>query len=724
MEKNALIQETLKYLETDGNGKPKYKFEIYKSGISKYYRDNVSRLSAGLINLKAEEDDKIPVSVYTIGDIFDTVSETKDYVLDNISALPDTLNNIKASLNELGYSALDTAINTIKAAVIPIEVIQTVDNVYRVARPLVEKVVDIASIMFYYSAAAKVTQDILQYLTRLAVSTAKNYLDKLWGIFLDTPVFAVYEDDSTANLANAYSAFADAANAAIDDLARDADAFSEIMAAANSAAVMTYEPKYSDLGISISEDIVDVASDINTRRVYIASEHKIYSVDARDYSTSEVFATTKTIKKIFCYNSELYFLTSDGVYKAETGAQAIMSGNFTVIYSNPVLLYDDSTGNFFKIDEAEAAATVNNVEYHTYDNENNTLYLIIKNSKYELVSISKDDDNEYYVQALGELSGRPYGMSYFNNVLYIVMQNSSGKFYMSKINAGLSFDRTKYSYNEGEEPRGQLIWIDDDYATDGENIYSHIGGDFDFVTDALNSINCVTKKKRDGENYFVCSGGFHLYVSSIGNPGYKWNTKVLINKEEDSKDVPDNIAGLTWYTDDASGDFLIVYSQEHIYLLGPDVLDKLFTIDKPEKPEPLLFKEFRTFNEWFSEDEPQNIVSIPYSSKFDMPEGCIITDIRIINKQIYVGLYNTTYVAGNDSLKCGIYKADVSASNGSYNIAVGTIPVCYSKQKRKIYSFIYKNNCWYYTDGKSVYNFTYNESFGNKTTSEDIEKFK
>lgn len=716
MNTNALIEETLKYLETDENKKPKYKFKIYRSGLSDYY----NKATNGLIKLDDKwNEDATPVTVYTIGDVFDTISDISGDITKTISALPATLDNIKASLKQLGYSALDTTINTIKTAVIPIEVIQTVNDVYRIARPLVEKIVDIASIMFYYESAAKVTQDILQYLTRLAVSTAKNALDKLWRLFLNTPIFAIYEDDQTINLSGAYAAFSEAANNLIDEIAQDSSAFAEIMNYANASGLKTYEPKYSNMGINIEDTIVDVCSDMVSRKIYVASEHKIYAVND-DYTTSLIFTTNDEIGNIFCYGGEVFYIVgnSRNVVKqviTETQSQSTITvpgANFSVVFGNPIFLFNSADGKIYEPLNSSPFMSIGNVKYHTYNPDNDIIYIVIlEDSKYKLLSLLKDSNGAYHKEVLSEVE-HPYGISYFNGVLYVVLKDSSDKYYISKISAGLTFNRNLYSFVKKTPRDGGLIWIDDGLATDGNDIFSYNGNVVTHITPSYNSINCVTQKTYNGSNYYVCSGGIHIYLTSIsqknGVYSYNWKTKNIISGSDTTTSIPDNIAGLKWYNSDAYGQFLLANSQERIYVFGPDKISQIFDIEKAKIPEDLVYKEYDSFDSWFNKtnvDEGQT--SLQYSSVESIRDNCIITSVDIIGKQIYVGLFSPKYSSGSNITKCGVYKASVGYYGGAYRISIDyDHPVIVSEDRVKIYSFAYINDCWYYSDGKKLYNST------------------
>ena len=149
MDSKALINETLKYLEQNENGTPKYRFEIYRNGINETGNRMLNALTFGLAgNTETNNEGPVPVSIYTISDIFDTIGSVSDDVMMNIEALPDTINNLKMSLKQLGYNALNMTLDTLENAVMSIEVVQQINEIYRLAKPLVEKVRDIATTCF------------------------------------------------------------------------------------------------------------------------------------------------------------------------------------------------------------------------------------------------------------------------------------------------------------------------------------------------------------------------------------------------------------------------------------------------------------------------------------------------------------------------------------------------------------------------------------------------
>ena len=706
MDTKALINETLKYLEKDANGNPKYRFEVYNTGATNYVNEKVRAITGISLGENIEED-RIPVSVYTVGDLFGTLSDTGTDIIENIDALPGTLDNIKVSLKMFGFSALDSTIDIIKAAVIPIETLQTINEVYRVARPLVEKVVDIASIMFRYENASKVIQDVLQYLGRVAVSAAKNYLEKLFNILMDMPVFAIYENSDAVNLSGAYSTLSEAANSLIDGMAQGA--FKEITKYANLANIKTFEPKYNEIGISVPNDIIDIFSDVSTRKIYIASEHKIYTVDS-DYNAEQILETEDSIQNVFCFKNSIYYITGSTVKKisgvSTVTVLSISGSTLSVINSNPVFIYSSSDASLYKPNEQTAFLPIGNVQFHTYDAENNVVYFIIKEgSDFKRLKMTQDKDENYQVETSGPLSSTPYGMAYFDGSLYIVLKDDSGKYYMSKMVAGLSFNPTDYTITGHEPSNDRVIWCDGSYATDGNSIYSVSNEAIAYQAQTSENINCITKRNYNKIDYYVCSGGLNLYITKIG-PSLLWNTKRLnLTTEEKNGDhdsVPDNVGGITWFSN-AYGDFLLVNSQNHIYVYNN--MSEIFDIVDPNAETPIKYKEFKSFNDWFTIEETP-IQSVDYASKLDLKDGCIVTAVRVINKQIYIALYSPNYMFGSSVPKCGIYKACVTGSDGSITIDYDH-PAAFSNTKLKIYSFDYINKCWYYTDGSNLYNATF-----------------
>ena len=79
--------------------------------------------------------------------------------------------------------------------------------------------------------------------------------------------------------------------------------------------------------------------------------------------------------------------------------------------------------------------------------------------------------------------------------------------------------------------------------------------------------------------------------------------------------------------------------------------------------------------------------------------------MNIIDGQIYIALFSPKSVQGGNSIKCGVYKADVGrAPNGDYTISINyDSPVFCTGSKTKIYSFLNLSGSWLYTDGKKLY---------------------
>ena len=713
---NSLLNETLKYLETDENNKPKYRFDIYTSGISNYYKSQISVLSKGLIKTEQEKEETIPVSVYTIGDVFNTVSRTGNDVLRNIQALPGTLENIKVSLKSLGYTSLNKAIDTIKAAVVPIEVLQTVEQVYRVAKPLVDKIVNIAAIRFHFVNAALVAQDVLQYLTRVAASTAKNFLNKLWNIFMNTPIFAIYENDNSVNLAEVYSELSDRANAAFEDIVKNLDSIGELMEYINGPERIMYEPKYNELGIAISDDIVDIYHNSETREIFIASSNAIYKVE-KDYSTTKLYETTQEIRKLYVYNGNLYYITGDRtIVRPYDGYTITISGEgkLDVVFAETTLLCDNK--NFYNGLGGSIGVTANNIQCHCFDIEDNIVYFIDKTSNnYSLFELVVNTDGEWTAHILASDLDKPFGMSYFDGMIYLVVKDSADEYYLTKLRAGYSFDSTDYKFNNvaNENKTKNIIWTDGTYATDGTNIFdvSTANGikNFTFKTTTNNPVNCVTKETYNGINYLVCTGGIRIYVSEIGqNNTYRWNEKYLtysLNTDLNAFKVPDNIAGCLWHTNNYGRNF-IAYSQNTVYLVGPGLINQIFKVDPIGQPGVLLYKEKKSFEEWWDNNtEDTTPKNIECTSETSVGSN-IITSIKEINGKLYISLYNPD--SENSDVKCGIYPASVNKNKFEIDY---TSPVVALNKQSKIYSFDCINGIWYYTDGEYLYSPNYNSKY-------------
>ena len=727
MDSKALINETLKYLEKDENNKPKYRFQVYSTGIANYYKQQLSGLTMGMVNLgQTKEEETMPVSVYTIADVFNTVADVHNDVLTNIQALPGTLDNIKASMKQLGSSALDSTINTIKTAIIPIETLQTVESIYRVAKPLVEKIVNIASIKFHFENAALVAQDVLQYLGRLAVSTARNMLDKLWNIFMDTPIFAVYENDNTVNLTEVYADLSEAANKIIDKLTRDTDAIYNMIEYINGSEFTTTSPKYNKFGIIAPGKIVDVYSDPNTRKIYVATKNSV-SVIESNFSTTELFSTPDEILRIYIYNNELYYITSVSdkfIIKSYNGNEITVkreipkteNQKIDIIFSDPIFLYIIGTKELYSGDGATVTALTlsNDMLYQCHDITGNIIYYIGRDEdKYTLWQICKvEDDNgeiTYYSTRLYNDSDEIFGIRYFNNTLYLVKKNDEDKYYLSKVNAGRNFERNGYNYRDFTVDGKNIIWTDGNkYATDGSNIFTVNNNNLTYKY-KIDSANCITEQTYNSKKYLVCTGGVKIYVSQLTNNGtIQWYEKI-INTTNDSEEleklaelVPDNMAGCLWVKN-SYGDNFLAYSQQRVYTFGPKDINQLFNfVDTREIPD-LLNKKFVSFEDWFEEDDKVNFPFVVPSSKTEIEGGCIITAIRYIDKKLYIALFSPK----NNNIKCGIYPCSISRVDNVDTFLVDySHPVFSSDKKIKIYSFNVKNGEWYYIDSNNLYNIT------------------
>lgn len=721
MNSRALIKETLKYLETNENGQPKYRFDVYKNGLVQSGNRAISMLTGGIINnaIATDKNEPVPVSVYTISDIFHTVQETTGDILRDIEGLPDTLENIKVSLKELGYTAIDRTISTLKAAIVPIEVVQTINQVYRIAKPLVKKVKDIAQIMFYYPAAAEVAQDVLSYLSRLAFSTAKNYLGRLFEIMMDTPVFAIYENsDDTINLSGAYSQLSDAANNMLDDIVLSEEAFSKIMSYANSSSdKIMYEPSYNNLGISIPEDIVDVFHDYKSRKIFIASTYKIYELN-EDYTVKVIYddhrmeETDRRIEKIFYDNSsdKVYYIANIenneyGIYDTDSWSSKIELISPKIIFSDPCYIY--SNNKIYSINSTwpifrELYTLKDDVVYSTSDFDDNTIYYISSTKK--LYKLAKNLDDTFSEEKIFtfDVNDTIGGMAYFNGMLYIIRNN-----YVTKVNAGLSFNTLNYLYN-GKSTKEGIIYTNGSLATNGTFFYEQSNNLLSNPRKALSSINCITAKRYKNEDYYVATGGNKIYVTrAFTNCSTSWFSKELENNTIDGditgtlneNGLPDNVAGCLWL----SGNNFIAYSQKNIYYVGSKYMSDIFDLPPAKESEKMPYKEFAKFEKWWDTDESEPTPTIRITKKVYVGD-CIITGMKIVNGTVYVALFNPLYgeSSQNVSVKTGIYK--VITSRYDLNIDYGNPLYVAGTNNPKIYSFDYIDNCWYYTDGKNLFN--------------------
>lgn len=721
MDSKALINETLKYLEKNENGQPKYRFDIYRNGVAQSINKATSLLTAGVVNDAVAEDKSAPtpVSVYTIGDIFSTAKSVRGdaaTVFQNIKNLPSELDNVKASLKQLGFNALDKTIDTIKAAVVPIEVIQTVNSIYRVARPLVEKVVDIASIMFHFENAAKVAQDVLQYLSRLAVSTARNYLNRLWELFLDTPVFAVYENDETASLSGAYALLSSEANNVLESLA---NSFNDMLTYINSASdKKMYEPGYNNLGITIPDDIVDVYSDPNTRKIFIASSTEIYQLN-EDYSTTLVAGpSSENITKVFYYNGNIYYITNNKIYKLGDSSYTWTTLSTPIIvYSNPLLIYNN--GEFYN-PETKDSVFSNTFKYSAFDHDRKILYLV--NSSDILYAVTQDITGNYMQEELGTISDI-YDMAYFNDALYVVTDDGT-KRKVEKFNAGVSFNKSEYTGTD------KIISLNNNVATDGSYVYSRTGNSTSFSVNNRypGAMNSVIKQSYGGSNYLIATGGTDIHITRDGNNN--WYDKSLdsngitinLGDSENPEEIPDNFSGCLWFVGQAGTTF-IAHSQNNIYAVANDDLAELFSLPPVPGDEIINVKDFSKFEQWFDDQtdtEPPSIVhcsaKLPriYNDSnrddYDPLKGCIITKIKKIGNKLYIAIYNPlldSYSSGS-AVKSGIYELVISHPSHEYLIDVLLSNPVYTvgNTNHKIYSFDKIDNVWYFTDGTRLYNAT------------------
>lgn len=726
MDSRALINETLKYLGKNENGQPKYRFDVYKNGITQSLNKATSLLTGGLVSSAISEDESapIPVSVYTIGDIFNTVRDTTGDVMRTIGELPNTLDNIKMSLKQLGYNALNKTLDTIKAAVAPIEVIQTVNDIYRIARPLVEKVVDIASIMFHFENAAKVAQDVLQYLSRLAVSTARNYLTRLFNILMDTPVFAVYENDNTVSLSGAYSFLSTAADNALDKLLDSDDSFAEIMNYVNTASSKKmYEPGYNNLGITIDDDIVDVYSDPITRKIFIASKHDIYQLNS-DYTTTALTNfSDENITKIFYYDNEVYFITSGKIYKVGEGGSWNLT-NPVIVYSNPLLIY--SSGNFYN-PKTKAVVFQDIMNYSAFDHGRGILYYIKTvngSNKLMMNTVNSLGNFSDTPSELGDISNTIYGLAYFNDVLYVIKKSGS-EYYVSKINAGTGFDKIEYTDADS------IIYLNNELATDGSWIYSKSGIAFNFINKTPNSINSVIRQTYKSKNYLIATGGTDVNITryNAGSKDLSWFSKSIdsngvaiknIGLDDGSNEVPDNFSGCTWFNGQA-GQTLVINSQSNIYVIAGKGLDDLFTLPEEETLPPLVYKSFKTLNDWFTDLNQYNPPDIiECAAKYEIDEGCVITKIKKIGNKLYVAVFNPN-VEHSSGIRTGVYELVISHLSSNYTININTANPVYTvkNENHKIYSFDFYNGELYFTDGEKLYNATSGSESNLKLDNDD-----
>lgn len=722
MNSKALIDETLKYLERDQNNQPKYKFELYKTGADKYFKEKLKSITGGLVSLDSKEEDRVPVTVYTIGDIFATV---RDLAGDgrkfaaNIQELPNKLDEIKENLKQLGFSTLEVTVNTLKNAIIPMEVVRDVNQIYRVAKPLVKKVADIASIMFNYERAAEVAQDVLQYLGRTALSASKNMLDRLLQIFMDIPVFAIYENDNSENLAEKYSQFSAEANRLLEALADD---YEDIITYTNqeSDKLMT-TPGYSILGVNVDDDIVDVYSNPITKRIFIATQNKIYRL-TENYTAELIYETAHPVYKIYQLGSNLYYISvvsgRMNIYQAETedsmfnDDDAPTWNNFRLLYAKELVwIYMPGasdiiagTGEFVTL-----PSDLNNlpIENACYDIENDIFYFVFRdNSEYKLYSIYNIYSLTPNVEYLYTLDSEPSNLCCFNGYLYIT--KSDGCVY--KANGQDSYSSEDYVYNpslESGETDGiiSVSFGEKTLATNGKTVYDVVENDLTRLFDVPTHATGVTVKTINNIPYYICTCGDEICVTQYNNGNVSWVEKVFRDGNEEYYE-DQNLAGCLWYSKN-DNDFFIAYGPREIYIIGPDGIEELISSNIPKTPEPLLFKETKSFKDWFNE-EPEDLTVYLEKVKSLRLKDLIITGIKEVNGKLYVSLYSEKYSEENQNVsQSGVYEIILSLENGSFNFNVNLDQPVIAAGNNEVYSFDCINNCWFYTDNYNLYNYTY-----------------
>lgn len=235
------------------------------------------------------------VAVYTVRDIVEGIQGIGSSIYNGIQGIPAAISQIKSTLTIVGYTALNGILTSIKTAALALSSLQKIIKIYRVARPLVEKVVDIAQILFYFANIAKVAQDVLQYIHRLAVQSARNILAKLWSNILSIPIIAIYkkeDSEETIDTQNAYEKTADAAQDYLEDeLSKEnSKNFEEMVQIMNIGEV-------NGINNSSNTGIVDVKK--NSMSVGYENSIVVFDNDIVD---------------VFWYNNDVYVLC-DGGYK-------------------------------------------------------------------------------------------------------------------------------------------------------------------------------------------------------------------------------------------------------------------------------------------------------------------------------------------------------------------------------------------------------------------------
>lgn len=505
MNSRELISEALKYID---NGSKKYYLAPYNQK-------------------KVSSDTEIVT--YTVRDIFGTASEITSDIYEGVKAIPATIDNISSSLTTLGYTALNSTLAYIKNAALTIEEVQKVVAIYRVARPLVERIVDIASIWMKFQNVAKVAQDVIQYITRLSIATARNLLNKLWNQFLDTTVFAIYLSADGTEIIDTNEGYEAAYNYAVEfmtDLLTDKTSYEEIIRAINdyislhtkiasSDPLLTNEldalgnnigngtsakvsevfnsvPSFSLLSYILNENLTDVFFDYKTALLYVSTSKGIYKFD-EEGEKKVVYENSNgpTITKVFIESDVVYFVESgnlnvDKVTNATSyqRVHAFASQIKDYVYTTPIsLVVSNGTKDCFyslsgTLLTTPAGSNSTTFVCSAYNYHSKEVYYVMNNSNNgQNLCILKRTGNSPYSYSITELvySLTAFTVSSMGIVEGVLFADcvASGVHSVKRLNTEETFDIYTYPNTSANTAFKDVLFADDNFISNGRAVYSH-----------------------------------------------------------------------------------------------------------------------------------------------------------------------------------------------------------------------------------------------------------
>lgn len=166
----SILRETIKYLD---------KSKSYRIGT-----------------IFSQQSDETVVTVLSAKDIYDIMVSGYNggkAMYNGIKGIASSADTLKKSLSLIGFSAANTMLNLIKTSAMSISIVQKTVQIYRTVRSLMERVVDTAHISKAPINVSKIAQDVLQYIARLAVSSANKALLAIWQAILSMPIIAIFQ---------------------------------------------------------------------------------------------------------------------------------------------------------------------------------------------------------------------------------------------------------------------------------------------------------------------------------------------------------------------------------------------------------------------------------------------------------------------------------------------------------------------------------------------------